>query len=216
MPRHVLSLAALLLLAALVLTFAGSSRQAAAELFGVSEVSSSAPSFGPGQALTITVVATDDDGTLTITSSATGSKLTVTNCSGIGPQVSGRCDGTGMSAVSGQGTKNVTINTATLDSDIEQEAELTITLTLTASCTASTAVTISADQPENAGPDDVTVNCIPPTPTPTPTLTPSPTPTQTPMPTSTPLPPIPTPTLITQVQSSVAIQPPSTGGAGLK
>src|SRR5437763_1623939 len=85
--------------AAASVMFAGAQdRATAGPLVGVSQVTASSPSFGPGQALIINVVATDDDGTLTIRSSLPGSKLTVNNCSGIGAQVAGQCDGA-MSAV---------------------------------------------------------------------------------------------------------------------
>ncbi len=221
MPRRALLLP-ILALGFVAIAFAATSGSAVAQLVGVSEVSASKPSFGPNETITITVVATDDDGQLRISSSLPGSKLNVTNCAGIGTRISGACDSNGMTAVTGQNSRDIFINTATLDSDTNAEEELTVTLTLQAPCPTATAVTIDADQPENAGPDAVTINCIPPTPTPTPTptLTPSPTPTLTPVATGTPVPPTATPvpptaTPIAQVLSS-GIKPPSTGDAGLK
>jgi hypothetical protein len=87
-------------------------------------------------------------------------------------------------------------------------------MTLIADCDEETVVTISGDQPGNEGPDDVTINCEPPTPTPSPTPIP---------PTATPVPPSPTPqppaapvsTPVAEVISQV-IQPPNTGSAGLR
>jgi hypothetical protein len=180
----------------------------------VAGVFSNVPTFLPAQPVTITVTAEEDDGVLVIKSNLAGSKLTVTNCNGFGAdQVAGKCDGSGFAAVSGQGSLTVSIDTAALDTDATSEP-LTVTLTLIASCTTSTVVTVSADQPGNVGPDDVTINCTPPTPTPT--VTPSPTATSTPLPSSTPLPP--TATAVPQVTSSVlgVIAPPNTGNAGLK
>ena len=92
-----------------------------------------------------------------------------------------------------------------------------MTLTLVASCTAPTVVTVPRISPATSGPDDVTINCTPPTPTPTPTstptVTPTPPPSATPAPTSTPVPPQPT-----ALTSSVlgVVTPPNTGDAGLK
>jgi hypothetical protein len=211
------------LLVAAWLLLAGPLAPAPAEA-DVGGVAANAPTFAPGQPLTITVSAEDDDGLLVITSSLPGSTLSVTNCSGIGTnQVAGQCDGSGMAAIaSGQGTKTVSIDTDDLDSDASVEL-LTVTLTLVASCDTPTSVTVAAHQPGNVGPDDVTVNCVPPTPTPTPTQTPTPTPTitPTPFPTFTPVPPpppppaAPVPTLTSQVLSST-ISPPNTGDGGLK
>ena len=184
----------------------------------VAGVSSNVPSFGPGQPVTITVNAEDDDGVLEIDSSLVGSTLTVTNCSNIGNnQVAGKCDGSGMSNVTGQGTLHVKIATGSLDTDSDPEL-LSVTLTLIASCTTTTIVTVSGDQPGNVGPDDVTINCVPATPTPTPTLTPTVTLTPTPTATGTPVAtstPAPTFTPVAQVLST-GIKPPSTGDAGLK
>lgn len=148
----------------------------------ISGVTANAPSFGPGQPLTITVNAEDDSGDLTIVSDLPNSTLTVTNCTGVVNQTAGRCDGTGMGAVSGQGTTYVAIDTGSIDADGLVEP-LIVTLTLTASCSSTVDVTVSANQPGNAGPDQVTIHCAPPTPTPT--LTPTPTQTFTPTPTST-------------------------------
>ena len=109
----------------------------------VGGVWSDVPTFGPGQPMTITVSAEDDDG-----------------------------------------TPYITIDTEVLDSDENLEL-LTVTLTLPANCAEPTSVTVSANQPGNVGPDNVTVSCVPPTPTPTatatftPTLTPTVTPTAT-------------------------------------
>lgn len=193
----------------------GLSNQRAVEA-DVAGVTANAPTFGPGQPLTITVTAEDDDGNLEINSSLAGSSLTATNCVVLGGgQVAGKCDGSGMANVTGQGTVHVTVSTDSLDADAVDE-QLTVTLTLTASCTQPTIVTISGDQPGNAGNDLVTVNCVPPTPTPTPT--PTSTPTLVPTSTGTPLPtstPPPTSTPLGQVLSS-SILPPSTGSAGLK
>jgi hypothetical protein len=126
--------------------------------------------------------------------------------------VAGQCDGSGKAAVTGQGTDRVRIKTNQLDSDDVAEL-LTVTLTLIAECTEETKVTISGDQPGNVGPDDVTINCEPPTPSPTPP------PTSTPVPASpTPQPPaapVSTATPVAQVISQV-IQPPNTGSAGLR
>jgi hypothetical protein len=164
--------------------------------------------------VTITVSAEDDDGALTIKSNLAGSSLTVTNCAGIGSnQVAGKCDGSGMTSVSGQGSNSVAIDSAALDTDASSEP-LTVTLTLIASCSQPTVVTVSADQPGNVGPDDVTINCTPPTPTPTATATPTNTPT--PLPSSTPLPP-PTATPVVLTSSVLgSVTPPNTGDGGLK
>jgi hypothetical protein len=170
-----------------------SSSPVAADVGGVA---SNAPTFSQGQPLTITVSAEDDDGTLSIISHLPGSQLLVTSCTGIGEKVPGRCDSNGMSAVGGQESTYITVNTDSLDNDDSSEL-LYVTLTLSASCNTVTVVTISANQPGNVGPDDVTVNCVPPTPTPTatpsPTLTPTPTKTPAPEPTSTAS-PVPTST----------------------
>ncbi len=145
------------------------------------------------------------------------------SCTGIGTKRSGECDASGMDAVGGQGTEYITVDTQVLDSDDTVEP-LTVTLKLVASCTQETVVTVSANQPNNVGPDDVTINCTPSTPTATPTQTPtrtpSPTPTDTltptvtttPMPTDTPEPPA-TPTLVVETLSE--IHPPNTGTGGL-
>jgi len=217
MPRRVLLLP-LIILSLVAAAFAAMSGSAVAELVGVSEVSASKPSFGPNETITITVVATDDSGELRISSNLPGSKLSVTGCSGVGNQVSGRCDSNGLDSVEGNGTRDIFINTAAIDSDTEPEGTLEVSLHLTAPCATATAVTIDADQPENAGPDLVTINCIPPTPTPTPTATSTPISTATPLPTATPPAPTATPvppTPVSQVLSS-GIKPPSTGSAGLK
>jgi hypothetical protein len=176
----------------------------------VGGVYSNVPWFLPNQIVTITVSAEDDDGTLTIESDLDGSKLTVTNCTGIGSMKSGECDGSGKDAVSGQGTDRVRVRTNDLDTDDTAEL-LTVTLTLIANCDEEVKVTVSGDQPGNVGPDDVTINCEPPTPTPTspPTSTPLP-------PTATPQPPAaPVSTPVAEVISQV-IQPPNTGSAGLR
>jgi hypothetical protein len=189
-------------------------------LADVGGVFANVPTFQPGQPVTITVTAEDDDGALVIKSNLSGSTLTVTNCTGIGAnQVAGKCDGTGLTAVTGQGTTSISIDSAALDNDATSEP-LTVTLTLVASCTVSTSVTVSADQPGNVGPDDVTINCAPstPTPSPTPTLTPSPTATLTPLPSATPIPATAVPPAPTRVLTSetLGVRPPSTGNAGLK
>jgi hypothetical protein len=220
MPRRLILLALLVAgLASFVL--ATQDKAAVAQLVGVSQVAASKPSFAPNEVVTITVVATDDDGTLTISASKPGTKLTVTGCSGVGTMVNGQCNGGGMAAIDGQGTRDITVNTEEIDADADAEETFKVTLTMVATCEAATAVTVEADQPENAGPDNVTINCIPPTPTPTPTLTPTPTPTMTPVPpTSTPPAPPPPPPAppappTNQVLSS-GIRPPSTGDAGLR
>lgn len=188
----------------------------------VGGVYSNVPVFTPGQVVNITVTAEDDDGNLFITSNLAGSELTVINCSGIGAdQQAGECDGSGLSAVTGQGSEQVRIDTNTLDEDTDTEL-LTIALTLIADCDQEVAVTVSGDQPGNVGPDDVTINCAPPTPTPTPSPTPSPTaePTQT----STPVPdvkateevPAPPAAPVDSAGSSTVITPPNTGDAGLR
>ena len=184
-------------------------------LADVAGVFSNVPTFLPGQPVTITVSAEDDDGALTIKSNLAGSTLTVTNCTGIGSnQVAGKCDGSGMTAVGGQGSNSVSIDSVALDTDGVSEP-LTVTLTLVASCVAPTVVTVSADQPGNVGPDDVTINCVPPTPPPTPTATPTrtPVPPTAAPPTATPVPPTAVP-----FTSSVlgVVTPPSTGDGGLK
>lgn len=224
MPRRALLFPILAAFAIGAFTLVASSTPALAVLVGVAEVSASKPSFGPNETVNITVRATDDDGTLRISSSLPGSKLVVVSCSGIGGnQVAAKCDSGGLSAVSGQNSRDIFIDTAALDSDATPEEALVVTLKLTAPCESATAVTIDADQPQNAGPDAVTINCIPSTPTPTPTLTPTatntptftPTATGTPPATSTPPAATPTSTPITEVLSS-GIKPPSTGDAGLK
>jgi hypothetical protein len=182
----------------------------------VGGVTSDLPWFTQGDELEITVSAEDDDGDLTIISNLSGSELTVIECDGIGnDQVDGECDTSGDDSVDGQGTEYITIDTDNLDDDDESEL-LTVTLRLEADCEEATIVTISANQPGNVGPDDVTINCIPPTPRPTrtPTRTPTPVPTITPMPTMTP-PPTVTPVQQVLQQVSQIITPPSTGDAGL-
>jgi hypothetical protein len=217
MPRHFLSLLA----GVLVCILAASSLvldAPAGVRADVGGVSSNAPTFGKGQTLTITVSAEDDDGDLTIISNLPGSSLRVEGCDDIGVQVAGECDGDGLDAVDGNATEYVTIDTDGLDTDEKVEL-MSVTLTLRASCSEPTIVTIAANQPGNVGPDDVTVNCIPPTPTPTPTPTrtptPTPTPTYTPVPTSTPNPSV---TPIVEVSSGTppVITPPSTGDAGIR
>ena len=204
----------LLLTAALLLTFVAfaaylfaGARRARGDVGGVS---SNVPWFLPNQIVTITVSAEDDDGTLTIESDLDGSKLTVTACTGIGSMKSGECDGSGKNAVSGQGTDRIRIKTDQLDTDETAEL-LTVIMTLIADCDEETVVTISGDQPGNEGPDDVTINCEPPTPTPTPPPTSTPLP-----PTASPQPPAaPISTPVAEVISQV-IQPPNTGSAGLR
>ena len=197
----------------------------------VGGVYSDVPVFTPGQVVTITVTAEDDDGTLIIDSSLSGSHLTVTNCTGIGSnQRAGQCDGSGMNSVFDQGSQSIRIDTNTLDNDSDSEL-LTVSLTLLASCTEPTHVTVSGDQPGNFGPDDVTINCQPATPTATPSPTPSPTasPTNTPTPTPSATPsvtPSPTPTFTPQPPAAptstpfseieTLIKPPNTGDAGLR
>jgi len=201
------------LIAAIAVLLLHGGPPAAADVGGVY---ASVPTFQPGQPITITVTAEDDDGSLTIRSNLAGSALTVTNCTGIGSnQVAGKCDGSGLAAVSGQGSNSVAIDTAVLDTDVTSEL-LTVTLTLTASCLVATAVTVSADQPGNVGPDDVTINCEPPTPTPTPTRTPTatPTPMQTPVATVPP-PPTSTPPAAPPRSEVLTITPPSTGDGGI-
>jgi hypothetical protein len=192
----------------------------AQDLPGVSAVTASKPSFAPGESITITVVATDDNGELQIWSNLSGTTLSVTGCTVNGDNaVANTCTGT-RTAVNGQGTRDIFVDTESIDADDEPDADLRVTLTLknVPTCSEGTAVTVEADQPANAGPDLVTINCIPNTPTPTPTNTPSPTATPTTPPstaTPTSVPPTATPTVITQVLSS-GIQPPNTGDAGLK
>jgi hypothetical protein len=216
MPRHILLLlvavfSTSLIASALIIDAPPGARA------DVGGVSANAPTFSKGQTLEITVSAEDDDGDLTIISNLSGSSLRVESCDDIGVMVDGECDSDGLDAVDGQGTPYITIDTDGLDTDDEVEL-MTVTLTLRASCSVPTVVTITANQPGNVGPDDVTVNCIPPTPTPTPTRTP----TRTPTPTSTPLPPfIPDPSVTPFVEVSSGtppgqITPPSTGDAGLR
>lgn len=226
MPRRLFFLASVLALGiAAVAMFATGEQSSAEDLPGVSQVAASKPSFAPGETITITVVATDDQGTLRISSSLPGSTLSVTGCS-INDQasVSNTCTGN-RTAVSGQGTRDVYVQTGPLDADNTSEPSLKVTLNLKVeTCSSGTAVTVDADQPDNAGPDLVTINCIPNTPTPTATATATatstPPATNTPLPTGTAVPPTATPrpptaTPITQVLSS-GIQPPNTGDAGLK
>jgi len=206
---HVLLTAALFLT---IVTFAAyffaGARPARGDVGGVY---SNVPWFVPEQIVTITVSAEDDDGTLEIESDLDGSTLTVVNCTGVGnDQNAGECDGSGKKAVTGQGSERIRIKTDQLDDDENAEL-LTVTLTLIAHCNAKTKVTISGDQPGNVGPDDVTINCEPPTPTPLPTSTPVPPPS-----TATPQPPAaPVATITSQVQGTVIV-PPSTGDAGLR
>jgi hypothetical protein len=212
MPRPTLLLSVLLAILSLTaVSFALSgSRDAAADVGGVF---SNVPWFSPGQTITITVTAEDDDGLLTIISNLPDSEMTVNSCTGIGPMKPGECDASGKAAVDGQGGVYISIDTVELDTDSQVEL-LTISLSLVADCDQTTAVTVSATQPGNVGPDDVTINCTPQTPTPTVTPTPTRTPTPVPsatMPPPTPAPPTPTPFI--QVLTSVA--PPSTGNGGL-
>ena len=119
--------------------------------------------------------AEDDDGTLTIISNDPESELTVLLCSGSGTdQISGECDGSGIDSVGDQGSAFITIDTDDIDSDDDSEL-MTVLLTLVADCDEPTVITITANQPGNVGPDDVTVNCAPPeaTQTPTPSVTPT-------------------------------------------
>jgi hypothetical protein len=226
-PRLFISISAptLIALAALfAVIIGGNAQRVAADVGGVA---SDQPTFSRGDEITITVSAEDDDGDLTIISNLSGSRMAVEGCSGIGSnQTRGECDNSGLDAVSGNRSAYVTIDTNGLDRDDNSEL-LTVKLTLTASCSEATVVTISANQPGNVGPDDVTINCIPPTPTPT--RTPSPTPTNTPLPTSTPFPtftPQPTATpfffspppvsqVLTTSSIGTTITPPSTGDGGL-
>ena len=227
--RFLLPSLAVLALAAGFLVFGlGSPQTARGDVGGVY---SNVPVFTPGQVVTITVTAEDDDGTLVIESNLGGSQLTAINCTGIGvDQKAGECDGSGMKSVYGQGTEQVRIDSNTLDTDNNLEP-LTVTLTLIANCDHPTAVTISGDQPGNFGPDDVTINCAPATPSPTPTFTPSPTPSPTPTFTPSPTPPgtaspLPTSTFTPQPPAAptstpfseieTIIKPPNTGSGGLK
>lgn len=214
MPRRLLLIIPLLALGALVASFMVSSTPRPAQA-DVGAVGANVARFAPGTPVTITVLAEDDDGPLIIQSNLPGSTLTVINCElPSGGLVAGKCDGSGMANVTGQGTANIIIQTNSLDTDTTVDL-LTVQLTLIASCTEYTVVTISADQDGNANDDLITIDCEPPTPTPTPTSTPSPTPTTTPVPpTATPVPPTATP--VSQVLSSGSIQPPNTGEAGLK
>ena len=90
MPRlRKLPLLASIGIAATITAFIG-----AHALADVAGVFSNVPTFLPGQPVTITVSAEDDDSALTIKSNLAGSTLTVTNCTGIGSnQVAGKCDG---------------------------------------------------------------------------------------------------------------------------
>jgi hypothetical protein len=197
----------------MALVLSGSLKSVRADVGGVY---SSQPTFGKGQPLTITVSAEDDDGNLRIESSLGNSELTVSNCQGVGPdQDAGECDGSGLDAVEDNGTDEIVIDTDAIDDDDESEL-LEVTLTLIANCNKAVVVTISADQPGNHGPDDVTVNCIPPTPTPspTPTATATPLPTFPPFPTFPPAPTSTPPVLISTVLGSIT--PPSTGDGGLR
>jgi hypothetical protein len=235
MSRYLLPASALLaVLAGLILLSFSGPQTARGDIAGVY---ANVPVFTPNQVVTITVTAEDDDGTLIIESTLDTSHLTVTNCAGVGnDQIAGRCDGTGMGSVIAHGSDQVRIDTNTLDNDFNTEL-LTVTLTLTATCTEVTTVTISADQPGNHGPDDVTINCAPATPTPSPTPSPTPTnsPTPTPSPTNTPVvtatpvntsTPIPTPTFTPQPPGAptatpfseieTVIKPPNTGDGGLR
>lgn len=172
----------------------------------VAGVTASAPFFAPGQPLTITVTAEDDDGILTIISNDPGSVLTVLFCTGSGPdQVAGECDGSGIASVDDQGTAFIKIDTEDIDSDDDSEL-ITVLLTLVANCDEPTVLTITANQPGNVGPDDVTINCAPAE-----TQTPTPTATLTAVFTATPPPQItPTAEVLTTV-----IVPPSTGDGGV-
>lgn len=219
MPRQMLRyllLASGLSLLAIFAAFSGGSQSVRADVGGVY---SSAPVFMPGQVITITVLAEDDDGGLTIISNLSGSTLSIINCTGVGSdQAAGKCDGTGKAAVTGNGTAYVTIDTTVLDADTTSEP-LTVTLSMTATCTTLTVVTVNANQPGNVGPDDVTINCQPATPTPTPTSTPLPTATPRPLsPTPIPFfPTLPPPPPQSQVLTSTTpvILPPNTGDGGL-
>jgi len=225
MSRFLLPLTALLAVVAGFFAIGLAGPQAARG--DIAGVYANVPVFTPNQVVTITVVAEDDDGTLIIESSLGNSHLTVIDCTGLGGnQGAGQCDDDGMASVIEHGGDRVRIDTNTLDSDFDSEI-LTVSLTLTATCTQVTVVTISADQPGNHGPDDVTINCAPATPTPSPTLSPTPTATatQTPTPTATPSvsptptftpqpPAAPTATPFSEIQT--IITPPSTGSAGLR
>ena len=213
MPRWIVSGFASVIVGALAIAavaqIGGSPSIVTADVGGVA---ANAPTFSQGQPLTLTVSAEDDDGTLTIISHLPGSHLTVTNCTGIGSKIAGRCDANGTSAVNGQESTYITINTNSLDQDEESEL-LYVTLTLEANCDDITVVTISANQPGNVGPDDVTVNCVPPTPSPTPSPTPTQTstPTQTPAPTHTATPgPAPTHTPTPIPSNAILTSPPPT------
>ncbi len=192
----------------------------AQDLPGVSAVTASKPSFSPGESITITVVATDDSGTLRVSSDLPGTTLSVTGCT-VADQatVANSCTGS-RDSVDGQGTRDIYIDTVALDTDTSAEPSLKVTLTLknVPTCPPNTSVTIDADQDNNAGPDLVTINCIPATATPT--NTPTQVPTNTPPPsTATAVPPTVPPVVNTPVVSQVlssGIQPPSTGDGGLK
>ena len=216
MPQHLIPLLASATVLALALFLIPSQRSGTPVQADVAGVSASAPFFAPGQPLTITVSAEDDDGTLTIISNDPESELTVLLCTGSGPdQVAGECDGSGIASVDDQGSAFIKIDTDEIDSDDDPEL-ITVLLTLVADCDEPAVLTITANQPGNVGPDDVTVNCAPEeetqTPTPTQTSTPTATPTATftPVFTATSSPQI-TPTA--EVLTTVIVSP-STGDGG--
>jgi hypothetical protein len=91
------------------------------------------------QTVNVTVVATDDDGTLTISTSDADDILSSVSCSG-----AGSCTG----AVSGSGTSSVSINTDSPNIDADtNEDELTVSLSLKVDCdSASETIVVSASQ----------------------------------------------------------------------
>src|SRR5215211_1279577 len=146
MPRRLFFLASLVAtgFAAFAMFAPGAPAQ---ELPGVSQVAASKPSFAPGESITITVVATDDNGNLRISSNLPGSTLNVTGCT-VNDQssVANTCTGN-RTAVSGQGTRDIYITTGPLDADETSEPSLKVTLTLNVpTCGTGTAVTVDADQ----------------------------------------------------------------------
>src|SRR6476620_2519827 len=103
MPRSILFLFSLLAVGiAAFAMFSSGATSSAEDLPGVSQVAASKPSFAPGESITITVIATDDNGNLRISSNLPGSTLNVTGCS-VNDQASATntCTGT-RTAVTGQ------------------------------------------------------------------------------------------------------------------
>ena len=84
MPQRLIPLLASATVLALALFLIPSQRSGTPVQADVAGVSASAPFFAPGQPLTITVSAEDDDGTLTIISNDPESELTVLLCTGSG------------------------------------------------------------------------------------------------------------------------------------